>query len=64
MQVHRLHVRAAQIHRPHGFLQIGRSTWFDWVKKKRVPAGKRIGGVTVWDLEEVLLALGLERPNA
>lgn len=41
-----------------GLLPIDASTWYDWVKAGRVPAGRKIGENTVvWPLR-LILALG------
>lgn len=56
-------VRASEICRDPktgrpGLLPINRSTWYKWIKAKRVPEGRKIGAATtVWPVE-VVLALG------
>lgn len=43
------------------WLRISRSTWFSWVAQGRVPPGIKLSpGVTVWSVDEVAAALGLE----
>lgn len=43
------------------WLNVSKSTLHNWVRDGRVPAGIKLSpGVTVWDLDQVALALGLE----
>ena len=40
---------------------VSKSTWHNWVRDGRVPPGIKLSpGVTVWNLDEVAVALGLE----
>ena len=40
---------------------VSKSTWHNWVRDGRVPPGIKLSpGVTVWDLDAVAVALGLE----
>lgn len=40
---------------------VSKSTWYNWVVDGRVPPGVKLSpGVTVWNLDEVAVALGLE----
>jgi predicted DNA-binding transcriptional regulator AlpA len=42
-------------------LSVSKSTFHNWVRDGRVPPGVKLSpGVTVWNLEQVALALGLE----
>lgn len=40
---------------------VSKSTWHNWVRDGRVPPGIKLSpGVTVWNLDDVAVALGLE----
>lgn len=43
------------------WLNVSKSTFHQWVRDGRIPAGFKLSpGVTVWDRNQVALALGLE----
>lgn len=42
------------------YLGIGLSTVWKWVKEERIKAHKISAGVTVFDIEEVLINLGIK----
>ena len=43
------------------WLNISKSTFYNWIRDGRVPPGIKLSpGVTVWSVDEVAAALGLE----
>ena len=43
------------------WLNVSRSTIFTWIQQGRLPAGIRIGGVTLYDPRAIADALGLDK---
>jgi len=53
-------VRAKQVHGPHGFLPVSRSTFFSWVSDGTLPKPFKVSaGVSLWRVGDLLSALGL-----